>query len=81
VWVAGCWEQSQPETDMFLARHHQEKLPMSQTSPPRVEQCPADLKALHRQLEEIAAREKRADRPDRDQRGHPEGPMIVVQGK
>ncbi len=54
---------------------------MSQASPTRVEQCPANLKVLHRQLAEIATREKRADRPDRDRRGHPEGPMIVVRGK
>jgi hypothetical protein len=54
---------------------------MSQTSPPRVEQCPANFKALHRQLEEIAAMANRADRPDRDRRGHPEGPMIVIRGK
>jgi hypothetical protein len=69
------------ETDMVLTRHHQEKSPMSQASPPRVEQCPANLKALHRQLKEIATRAKRADRPDRDRRGHPEGPMIEVRGK
>jgi predicted RNA-binding Zn ribbon-like protein len=54
---------------------------MSQTSPTRVEQRPADLKALNRQLAEIAARANRADRPDRDRREHAEGPMIVVRGK
>ena len=54
---------------------------MSQASPTRVEQCPANLKALHQQLAEIAARANRADRPDRDQCRHPEGPMIVIRGK
>jgi hypothetical protein len=54
---------------------------MSQAFPTRVEQCPANLKALHRQLEEIATRANRADRPDRDRRGHPEEPMLVVRGK
>ena len=54
---------------------------MNQTSPPKVEQCPANVKVLHQQLEEIAARVSQADRPDRDRRGHPEGPMIVVRGK
>ena len=44
---------------------------MSQTSPPKVEQCPADLKALHRQLEEIAKRANQTDRPDRDRHGAP----------
>jgi hypothetical protein len=66
---------------MVLASHHQEQSSMSQTSPPKVEQCPADLKALHRQLEEIAKRANQTDRPDRDRHGHPEGPMIVVRGK
>ena len=54
---------------------------MSQASPTRVEQCPANLKALHRQLAEIAASANRVDRSDRDRRGHPEGPMIIVRGK
>ena len=54
---------------------------MSQPSPTKVEQRPADLKALHRQLVEIAKRANQADRFDRDRHGHPEGPMIVVRGK
>ncbi len=54
---------------------------MSQASPTRVEQCPANLKVLHRQLAEIAARANRADRPDQDRRGHPEATMIVIRGK
>jgi hypothetical protein len=76
-----CWEQSPAESDMVLTRRHQEKSPMSQPSPTEVEQRPADLKALHRQLEEIAKKANQADRPDRDRHGHPEGPMIVVRGK
>jgi hypothetical protein len=76
-----CCKQSPPETDTVLASRHQEQSSMSQPSPTRVEQRPADLKALHRQLEEIAASANRADRPAPDRRGYPEGPMIVVRGK
>jgi hypothetical protein len=38
-----------------------------------------NLKALHQQLEEMAARAKGADQ--RDRRENPQGPMLVIQGK
>jgi hypothetical protein len=54
---------------------------MSQASPTRVEQRPADIKSLHRQLEEMAARSRRASQPGRDVQGRPEGTVLVIRGK
>jgi hypothetical protein len=52
---------------------------MNQTSPTKVDQRVANLKALHQQLEEMAARTKGA--ACRDQRENPQGPVLVVRGK
>ena len=52
---------------------------MSQISPPPMERLLANLKALRRQLEEMAARTKGADQ--RERRENPQGPMLVIRGK
>ena len=52
---------------------------MSQTSPPPMERLLADLKALHQQLEEMAARSNRTDL--RQRRENLQGPMLVIRGK
>jgi hypothetical protein len=52
---------------------------MSQTSPPTADQRLANLKALHQQLEETAARAKGTDQ--RERRQNLQGPMLVIRGK
>jgi hypothetical protein len=54
-------------------------VPMNQTSPTKVDQRVANLKALHQQLEEMAARTKGA--ACRDERESPQGPVLVIRGK
>ena len=54
---------------------------MEQLSPTRVEQYPADLQVLYRQLEEMAARARKADHPNSDYHRYAEGPILVIRGK
>lgn len=54
---------------------------MSDTTPDIGKQQPADLEALQQQLEEIAAKAKRADKPDTKMHEDVQGPTIVVRGK
>ena len=52
---------------------------MSQTSPPTADQRLANLKVLHQQLEEMAARAKGTDQ--RERRQNLQGPMLMIRGK
>jgi hypothetical protein len=53
--------------------------PMSQTSPTTADQRLANLKALHQQLEEMAARARGTDQ--RERRQNLQAPMLVIRGK
>ncbi|MGA2067542.1 MAG: hypothetical protein ABSG86_21415 [Thermoguttaceae bacterium] len=45
------------------------------------EQCRANLMALHRQLQEMAASGKCSDQPPRDRPQNFRGPELVIRGK
>ena len=42
---------------------------------------PANLTSLQRELADLAARSKQADRPAQDQSQEPRGPVLVIRGK
>lgn len=53
---------------------------MSETTPRAEDQLPADIKGLHRQLEEMAARAK-ASNATAQQNNASQGPVLVIRGK
>jgi hypothetical protein len=54
---------------------------MSQTFPTTADQRLANLKALHKQLEEMAGRTKQPGSTQREQRPEVRGPVLVIRGK
>jgi hypothetical protein len=54
---------------------------MSDTSGNAQEERPANLTALHRQLEELAAETKPSTRSTADRRKDIQGPILVIRGK
>jgi hypothetical protein len=53
---------------------------MTETKPQVKNQLPANVTALHRQLEEMAARTK-GSRSTTDRRQEVQGPVLVIRGK
>ena len=74
-------EPLRPDADNLLANSHQEPPPMSDTPGKVQEERPANLTALHRQLEELAARTKPSSPLTADRWKDIQGPVLVVRGK
>ena len=77
--------QSRPSrgADNFLApvNRPKEPPPMIDAVPQAKEQRLASLEALHKQLEELAARSKRPGSTERGQHQEVSGPVLVIRGK
>ena len=54
---------------------------MIDTAPQAKQQPLANLEALHKQLQELAARSKRPGNTPREQRQEVSGPVLVIRGK